>query len=487
MVLSGRAGAGKTTLAYCCAGVIPHFVSGTYQGRVLLEGRDVSQVPLPRLAGQIGFVQQNPQNQLLQLTVAEDVAFGPENLGLGKEMIRHRVREALAAVGLEGFGERHPGTLSGGEAQRAVLAAVLSMDPQLLILDQPARELDPRGRAEIYERLAVLARQKQKTIIIIEDRLDELLEFATRFVLMDKGRIALDCTREEFVRQTGLESLGLRLPLKFGRGAVKLAPAGIPRLQNPGPDLLRIEQLSHQYPGGNWGIKDISLTLQRGQLTAVMGANGAGKTTLTKHLVKILQPTAGQIFWEGQSIAGWNNLQIAGKIGYMFQIPEWQIFAKSVYEQIEFSLVLKKVPREQRQTRVNFLLAEVGLSDLAGLHPYRLSRGQCQLMSLAGALANDPDLLIADEPCAELDYEHTLQAMHLFLRLCAAGKSVLMISHDGELAVRFAHRLVLLERGRLEFDGLVEELPSRPELLPRLGLTAANLARLLQVRQCFEV
>lgn len=501
VVLTGPAGSGKTTLCYCLAGVIPHFTNGFYEGVVRLDGRDLAGLRLPEIAGLVGFVFQRPENQLFNLTVEEDIAFGPENLCLPANEIRSRLGEALDLVGMRGFARRESGSLSGGETQRVVLGSILSMDPGILVLDQPAAALDPAGRAQVYENLGRLCADSGKTIVLVESRLSEVAPFASRFILLDQGRIVRDASPDDFF------AAGVAMPcpavtrfmsdcfLEAGSGPVPLTrgikgvylPVESPN--PPSPPLIRyrtplaplirgerrtspldkgdlggsngqptpalqVTNLSFRYPkSAAWALRDINLTIYRGEFVAILGENGAGKTTLAKHFAALLRPTKGLVLVCGQDTAKVSPARLSGSAGYLFQDPDYQIFCSSVFDEVAFSLKIRKVPRRQIAGRVEAMLDRLGLLEARDDHPYRLRPGQRQALALASIIVHGPQILIVDEPTTGLDHTETRQVMEVLEEFTAGGGTVVMITHDTKLAHAHAGRLITMAQGCVLHDG----------------------------------
>ncbi|MBI2939025.1 MAG: ABC transporter ATP-binding protein [Chloroflexi bacterium] len=583
VVIAGPAGAGKTTLCYCLAGVIPHFASGLYRGVVKVGGQSLAKLRLPEIAALVGFVLQRPENQLFNLTVAEDVAFGPENLCADPDDIRSRLKRSLAFVGMSDFARRMSDTLSGGETQRVVLSCVLAMDPHLYVLDQPAAELDPLGRKQAYDHIYRLNREAGKTVLLVEDRLSEVLPFASRLVLMSEGRIVAvwtgDAPLEEFFADEKVLSSGIRVPdsikLRYLLRGSSLAPKRVclthqeivdqclPLLakwvgssnganqhgERPGPtaavchaeesfagtqDRLRaveqaknlghrrlagqerdpspslgmtgrppgvtgtveadwspdrraaprpvvVQDLAYRYPRSDrWALMDVSLAFHRGEFTAIIGENGAGKTTLAKHLVGLLRPVSGKVLVDEQDIGRISTARLSDTISYVFQDPDYQIFCDSVFDEVAFSLKIRKVSPKQVVERVNNTLHELGLFAVRERHPYRLSRGQRQRLALASALIHGPKVLVVDEPSAGLDYRETVETMELLARFREAGGTVLVITHDIEMVVRYAGRSIVMAGGRVLIDVGTTELHKHFDVLARAAIQLPDLYRLVR-------
>ncbi len=506
VVILGSAGAGKTTLCYCLTGVVPHHVEGSLDGEVRINGRPLNRMRLPEIATQVGFVLQSPENQLFSLTVYDDVSFGPENLCLPVDEVRRRAMEALTFVGLLSCAARNPDTLSGGQAQRAVLASILAMPSQIYVLDQPTAELDPLGRRQVYESIAKLNRAAGRTIILVEDRLEEIVETATRMILLHGGSLIYDDPPSVFLGRRDLEDYGIRLPtfLRLHRvgapdgdtdasrealgqaGAAWPLRAGflageghwqdghVQGLASPwtGRELLvELENVHFRYPGGTEALRGVTFRAGAGELVAILGENGAGKTTLAKHIIGLLRPTSGTVKVAGEDTRKKSVAKISRTVGFLFQDPDYQIFSVSAFDEVAFGLRLRGLAEEEVRARATAALERVGLGPYADLHPYRLSRGQRQKLALASVLALEPRVLVVDEPSTGLDYRETQQVMGI-LREYAQTNLVIMVTHDVEMALRYATRAVVMAAGKVVFDGAIEQFAEDADLLRRAGMEA---------------
>lgn len=517
VVVLGSAGAGKTTLCYCLTGVIPHHVEGDLDGEVLIHGQSLSRMRLPEIATLIGFVLQSPENQLFNLTVYDDVSFGPENLCLPVPEIRRRVRDALTFVGLLPYAGRNPDTLSGGQAQRAVLASILAMPSDIYVLDQPVAELDPVGRRQVYESIAQLNRSAGRTVILVEDRIGEIASIATRMVLLHEGTVVYDEPPSRFLSRRDLEDYGIRVPdhvrvyqvladLKAVEAsdaseAISVSPDGLAAVlkqkasstegailpmaigsiaqERGGEVLVEVEGLCYQYPGGIEALRGVTFKARAGELLAILGENGAGKTSLAKHIMGLLKPTSGSVRVAGIDTRAKSVAQMSQTVGFLFQDPDYQIFSVSVFDEVAFGLRLRGLSGDDVRGRVEAALDKVGLARQAELHPYRLSRGQRQKLALASVIALQPRVLVVDEPSTGLDYRETQQVME-FLCDYARSNLVIMVTHDVEMAIRYASRVLAMSRGELLLDVPVGRLPEYRDVLFQAGI---ELPPLLQLRE----
>jgi energy-coupling factor transport system ATP-binding protein len=481
VVVTGPAASGKSTLCYCLTGVIPHSISAELEGDVVVAGQRLRDLRLPEVAPLLGFVMQAPENQLFNLSVREDVSFGPENLCLSIEDIARRVMTSLAFTGMTAYLERGSDQLSGGEAQRVVLSSLLALGAPLLVLDQPAAELDPEGRRQVYANLHRL-NQEGKTIVVVEDRLGDVAGFASRIVLMQAGTVVADQPIRDFFARSDLEGFGVRIPdtvllhhyLKERGLNSRIVPltveemvedlAGMdspaaqiatvsPAVARPAASpLIAISHLSFSYPNGTRALDDVSLTCGPGEFLAIIGENGAGKTTLAKHLIGLLPPALGTVLVAGKDVAGLSVAQASRLVGYLFQDPDYQIFNGSVFDEVAFGLRARKLPRAELEEKVMTALRRLKLDHLRGDHPYTLSRGQRQRLALASTWVLQPPILLVDEPSTGLDYREAADLMGVLEEFRGQGGTVLIITHDLELVFEYALRVVVMRSGTVRLD-----------------------------------
>lgn len=481
VVITGPAASGKSTLCYCLTGVIPHSISADLEGDVVVAGQRLRDLRLPEVAPLLGFVMQAPENQLFNLSVREDVSFGPENLCLAIDDIQRRVITSLGFTGMVEYLERGSDQLSGGEAQRVVLSCLLALGAPLLVLDQPAAELDPEGRRQVYANLHRL-NQEGKTVVVVEDRLGDVAGFASRIVLMQAGTVVADEPIREFFARPDLEAFGVRIPdtvllhhylkerglnsrvvpLTVTEVVADLAgmtppaaevatvgPAGASRAASP---LIAISHLSFSYPNGSRALDDVSLSCDRGEFLAIIGENGAGKTTLAKHLIGLLPPPPGTVVVAEKDIARLSVAQASRLVGYLFQDPDYQIFNGSVFDEVAFGLRARKLPRAEVEEKAMAALRRLKLDHLRGEHPYTLSRGQRQRLALASTWVLQPPILLVDEPSTGLDYREAADLMGVLEEFRAGGGTVLIITHDLELVFEYALRVVVMRDGTVRLD-----------------------------------
>lgn len=484
LAVLGPSGAGKSTLALCLGGLIPRMIKGEFRGQVEVAG-SLTHLGRPReLADRVGLLFQDFEAQLFCTRVDQEVAFGPENLGLDREELLRRVRRALARVGLEGLEDRDPATLSGGQKQLLALAAVLALEPRVLVLDEPTTDLDPLRVEELLDALGRLSLDHNLTLVLLGADL-RLARQATRIVLLDQREMAADGPPERILRQVEtFRALGLRppelpalfhdlgektLPLTLEEAAAQARSLGwerfgstgpepaAPPLPSPAPELLALRRVTFAYPGSAPLFRDLSFSLRRGELTAILGPNGGGKTTLVKLLRGLLQPRKGEVRTAPEAPGQ--------RVGFVFQNPDYQLFAEQVWEEVAFGPRQLGLEPEEVKRRVEEALSRVHLLEYAHEDPFSLTKGQRQRLAVAGVLALTPQVIILDEPTTGLDHREQVDMLALIRELHAQGHTIVMVTHSMWAAANYAHRLVVLNEGRIVLDGPTREVLAAEEIL----------------------
>ena len=445
ILLTGPSGCGKSTLARCLVGLIPHSSLAQMTGRVVVDGLATMEHSVSELATHVGLVFQNPATQLFCLTVEEEVAFGPRNLGLPPQEVAERCRFALAATGIEHLRRRRVNSLSCGEQQRVAIAAVLAMRPNILVLDEPTSNLDLKGTKRVLETLDRLRREHGLTILVIEHRLGEVGRLADRVMVMNEGRIVADGTPQQVFGQRGLlAELGIRYPWHvLEDGWAALVPRGIAGHRPKERPLVELQGVEAGY-GRTTVLSDLNLAIYPGEFVALVGDNGVGKTTVAKVLAGLLKPRRGKVIFHGGA------RELGRRVGLVFQNPLSQLFCRTVGEEVAFG------PRNfgiLSEGLLEEILVVAGLSELRDRRVHALSSGQQQRTALAAVFALRPELLILDEPTMGQDWGHLGRFMDFLVELNGRGSTILLITHDYKLVCRYARRVMLLRDGRIVADG----------------------------------
>lgn len=467
----GANGSGKSTLASVICGLL-----APDEGDVELVGERVCEGGAPDLEAYrrarrgLGLVFQNPDDQIVTSVVADDVAFGPENLGLPRDEIRRRVDRELARVALTDYARADPSRMSGGQRQRVCIAGALAMEPQVLVLDEPSSLLDVRGREAIMRVMGRLA-AAGATLVHVTHFMDEALE-ADRVIVMRAGRIVLDGTPSEVFcgGNAGLiDELGLELPfdlrllrarraLAGGAGGDREQQALLSKNSAPREQFCRVSGVSYSYTPRHAALADVSFQVLEGETCAVVGQTGSGKSTLLRLLCGLEAPDSGSVEVAGATTATKRGRRdVRRAVGYVMQHPERQLFAQTVESDVAFGPRNMGLPADEVARRVDHALGLVGLAAKKGLSPFELSGGQKRLAAIAGVLAMQPKLLVLDEPTAGLDPRGRAGLRRLLAELRAHGVTIVQVTHSMEDAAR-ADRVVVLDESRVIADGTPAEV-----------------------------
>lgn len=510
----GRNGSGKSTMARLMnALLLPT------RGTVWVEGMDTSKGEMVwEIRKTLGMVFQNPDNQIVATTVEEDLAFGPENLGVNPAEIRKRIIDAARYVGMEEHMRHSPHMLSGGQKQRVAIAGILAMEPKCIVLDESTSMLDPKGRKEVLNLVRTLNRDRKITIILITHHMEEAVD-ADRVMVMDNGRIVMDGTpREIFARVDELKKVGLNVPsvtqlmheLKSKgfalegpvltveeaeeslkavldkRRKTRGAPDDTAGAGAPSEVIVRIRDLTHVYmPGTTFekkALDNVSMDIMKGEILGIIGHTGSGKSTLVQHLNGLLKPTSGSVEVDGLECGKKTLKELRQKVGLIFQYPEHQLFEETVYKDIIFGPTRMGLSVEEIQERVKRVLKILGLSEeLLEKSPFELSGGQKRRVAIAGVLAMEPKILVLDEPTAGLDPQGSEEVFSFLTRLNKAnGTTILIISHNMDQVAAYCDRVAVLNKGRLEMLDTPRRVFSHGERLHELGLGIPEITRLFR-------
>lgn len=509
-LLLGASGAGKSSLALCLNGLIPGGIPGEFDGVVRVAGKDTAAAPIAELAVQVGLVFQDPEAQLVTMKVEDEVAFGLENIALEPEEMERRIEEALRQTGLSELRHSRIDKLSGGQKQRLALASVLAMRPSILVLDEPTANLDPEGTRELFAILRELRASGRYTILLIEHKLEELMEMTDRVLVLGRdGRIVADGPpREVFYRQYDeLVQEGVWLPYAV-QLAQRLIQRGVPvpgapltvretvkmletvhlteevrelvlhaavgrkseAAANAEPEIV-LEIKPAEFTREQDGVlKPMHLRVPKGDFLALVGQNGAGKSTLARYMIKLLRAEPDVIYLQGLDLAKWPAQLLAREIGYVFQNPEHQFVTNRVSDELAFGLKSLALAKEEVDARVERMLERFGLAAYADANPFQLSHGEKRRLSTASMLIAGQRLLILDEPTFGQDQRNARQLMRTMKELQESGHTIVIISHDMGLIAEYADHAAVLKAGRLIFHGRTRELFDREELLAEAGL-----------------
>jgi cobalt transport protein ATP-binding subunit len=504
VVILGHGGAGKSTLCASLNGIVPHFYRGAYQGRVMVKDLEVARHKVADMSRHVGLVLQDFEPQLFSTNVELEMAFGPENLRLPREEIARRIGRYLPFLGLAEFRRREPATLSGGQKQRLAISSVLTLEPEILVMDEPTTDLDPQGREEVLA-IARRLRQEKRTLLIVDDD-PETGEQADQVWLMREGRVAAQGPPAEILGDPdALKAAGVKVPplvdlfahLRWPGKPLKLDEAirliqehNLARRRelgagqasssgSEGPFILQMENLSYLYPThGVEALRGLSLGIREGEFLALIGQNGSGKTTLAKHFNGLLKPTSGRILLRGKATADYEQRGISRLVGYVFQNPDHQIFCNTVYEEVAFGLKTLGEPAKSVESRVAEALETVGLTGYEKSVPFALSKGERQRVAVASVLAVRPEVMVLDEPTTGLDEKNQRSLMDMLKSFHRLGHTIIIITHSMEVAAEYATRAVVMKDGGVLLDGPTRDIFAQEEKLKEASLRPSSLVRL---------
>ena len=481
VLVVGPSGAGKSTLLRCLNGLVPHFYGGTIRGRIRVAGRDPIALEPRRMSTTVGFVFQDPESQAVVDVVEDELTFGMENHGLPLSTMRIRVEEVLDQLNIAHLRRRSLSTLSGGELQRVAIASVLTVHPQVLVLDEPTSQLDPQAAEEVLDTLVKLNQDLGLTVILSEHRLERVAQYADQILYVPGpgAPLRMGDPREmladiplvppliELGRQLGWSPLPLTIKeaRRFARlhehpvhdkGQDPQRPTADAesRAENDVADpTIEMKRLRFSY-NGQQTLRGIDLTIHSGEFVAIIGRNGAGKTTLLKQCIGLLKPDDGQVRILGMNTAQTPVERLARRVGYVPQNPNALLFADTIAEELAFTRHAQDMPAADDTA----LLDTLGLSGMRDRYPRDLSAGERQRVALASVLVSDPDLILLDEPTRGLDYEQKASLIRFLQAQNQSGKTVVVVTHDVEMVAQCAERVILMGDGEIVLDGPVREV-----------------------------
>lgn len=517
VVICGPSGSGKSTLATCINGITPHFSEVSLTGSVNVEGVVVAEASVHELAEKVASVFQDPSSGVFSLTVENEIAFGPENLGRDKATIIRDVEDTIANTNLESIRRSATTSLSGGQLQRVAIAGALAMHTPVLLLDEPTTDLDPEGKREVCDQIQELHERYGCTTIVIEHDLDHLVQFADRVIVLAEGQIVIDgppsIVLGEQIKQ--VLDLGIRVPqfmklfqLFRGRGYAAGHPLNVreaisqleslaphlkwappppveaPKTTDSQDDERKTPTLSFNGVTSGYSrnpiLRDIDLDIYPGEIVAVLGHNGAGKSTLARTAIGLIDPTSGAVTLAGRPVDKLKSHDIVELIGFSFQNPDVQLFCNSVRDELNFGFK-QRGERGDHDSIIQETLTMVGLESSMDRHPQAHSRGQRKRLAVATALVHHPKLVILDEPTTGQDGKNVEGMLELMKTLGAAsGTATLMITHDIDLALNYASRVIIMEQGRIVLDCQPEEFYACVQSGPISKVQAPSMATILQ-------
>ncbi len=504
LAVMGHEGAGKSTLCRSLNGLVPRFFRGKYQGRVLVRGQEVARHHVSEMSRLVGLVLQDFEAQLFSTTVELEMAFGPENHCLPRQEIERRIQRYLSFICLEKLRRREPASLSGGQKQRLAIGSVLALEPRVLVMDEPTTDLDPHGREEVLS-VARSVREEGRTLLIV-DHEPETAVTANQVWLMRDGQIVSQGPPSETLANvTMMESCGIRpLPMTelfrsmnwpgnplTADEAVRLIQKQqltqrrelnlkmVSSNRSQGSAILEADSLRYTYPFYDVeALRGIDLCIPEGEFVALLGQNGSGKTTLAKHFNGLLKPSSGCVWVQNKRTTEYTHRELARRVGYVFQNPDHQIFARTVADEVGFGVKMQGETPNTIKRRVTEALEAVGLQGYEQKTPFALTKGERQRVAVASVLAAQPQVIILDEPTTGLDYRHQQNMMEMLKRLNRDGHTIVVITHSMWVAAEYANRAILIKDGRILSDGPTRVVFSDEDRLAQASLSPPSLVRL---------
>ncbi len=515
VLVVGPSGSGKTSLVNLLNGTIPSIFEGNLIGDVKVSGNLTRDTSIVQLATIVGQVFQDPESQIVNVLVKDEVYFGPENLNMPAEIIIENSNEAMKLVDINHLVQRDIFMLSGGQKQKVALASVLSMKPDILVLDQPTANLDPHSTKEVFKLVGELNKEHGMTVIVIEHNIDELIDLVTQVVVMDKGEIIASGDPRQvfgFGFLNSSKSLGLWMPEATDL-AHKIAdrviydevPLTVEEMydniakylqkneyENVAPQIddrfskifntpqIEIKDLSFMYKVNKFeALRNINITINKGEFISIIGKNGSGKSTLAKILTKINDAPPNSVFLYGKDISSMSLFEATKHIGYVFQNPDHQFVADTVFDEVAYSLRVRGVDERIVEQKVTEVLTKFGLEKFVNQSPFSLSMGYRRLLSVTTMLVVDQDVIILDEPTIGQDQVSCDLLMGYLKQLNDEGKTIILITHDMRLISEWVGRVIIMADSKLMFDGPIYETFKDQDLLLQAALVKPPIVDLV--------
>ena len=505
VLIAGPSGCGKSTLIHAINGLIPASYHGEMQGSVRVAGKETRDMGVFEISRHVGTVLQDLDGQFIGLTVGEDIAFALENDCVPTEKLHERVAATAAKVGIDSHLLHAPGELSGGQKQRVSLAGVMVDDVELFLFDEPLANLDPATGKQAIELIEEIRQQTGAAVVIVEHRLEDVLwREVDRIVLLSEGRIVADLRPDELLSSELLRTHGIREPLYLTAlryAGVEITPDMEPRSirtvklseekgeklrnwygaeklrqrENNGEELLRAEHIDFTYESGHHALRDVSLSVKKGELLAIVGQNGAGKSTFAKVVCGFERQQSGTVSFRGQDLAELSIKERADHIGYVMQNPNQMISQTMIFDEVALGLRARKVPEEEIRAQVEETLKVCGLWPFRSWPVSALSFGQKKRVTIASILVLEPEIIILDEPTAGQDYRHYTDIMEFLTELNGRGITVVMITHDMHLILEYADRAVAFADGGTIADDTPAHILTDNDVIARARLKETSL------------
>ncbi|CDT33344.1 putative ATPase component of Cobalt ABC-type transport system, contain duplicated ATPase [Vibrio coralliirubri] len=508
IVIIGPSGSGKSTLGQCLNGLIPHAIKGEVSGSLEINGKNISEFSMHDYTEQVGTVLQDTDSQFVGLSIGEDIAFALENQLMSNIDMYPLVKSTAKMVDLADMLERSPHDLSGGQKQRVSLAGILVDDVDILLFDEPLASLDPKTGKATIEIIDQLHKETNKTIVIIEHRLEDVLHRdIDRVILMERGEIVADTTPDEILASELLDTHGIREPLYLSTLKAAKAPLTsedklsnlkaldykrfrpsvqawfaerpAPVAEKQYPPLLEVHGLTYSYDGEKNALEDVSFKIGKGEFVSILGKNGSGKSTITKLIMGVIDADSGSSYLNGEDLSELSIFERSQKVGVVMQNPNHMISHHMIFDEIAFGLRNRNIAEKLITEKVEHVLELCGLSKFRHWPIEALSYGQKKRVTIASILVLEPELLILDEPTAGQDYRNYTSMLAFIQKLNRdLGITVVIISHDMHLVLEYTTRSIVIADSKLIANAAMTEVFSQPSLLERANLCTTSIYEL---------
>jgi energy-coupling factor transporter ATP-binding protein EcfA2 len=515
-LLLGPSSCGKSVLCQSINNVLENSApTCRITGKVSLFGRDVTTLPTSQISKQVGIVFQNPDNQICEVLVDDEVAFASANLLVPRQEIIELTDRALEYVGMSHAKGKFTTELSGGEKQRIAIAGALATRLKLLLLDNPTSNLDPQGAAHVLAIIRKISKDEHLTTLLVASReIDDVIAQADKILLLNgNGELIFQGSPRKWIEEKGdfsTKELGIWVP-EVAEIAIELRKRGAPIQSIPltideaaeemkgkihldeeriheakrgeaykeGESVVKIEGLHFSYPDGTCALRGIDLEVRRGEIVAIVGQNGAGKTTLSLSIIGVNKPSSGSVITHGMNTKEHGIKEIGSLVGYVFQYPEHQFVETNVLKEVSYNLSLRKIPPNIVKEKAAKILDDLELLEMNDAHPLALSSGEKRRLSTADILIAEPATLILDEPTFGLDRKNSTMILEYIQRLNKEqNMTFVLVTHDMRAVAEYAHRAIVMSDGKLVYSGPTREMFAEDEVLNTASLLPPPVFRL---------
>lgn len=507
VLIAGPSGSGKSTLSNALNGLIPFLYEGEITGSLRINGKETRDLSVSQLSNMVGTVLQDPDSQFIGLTVAEDIAFKLENDCVSQDIMKKKVEEVSKIVGIDTHLKSSPHNLSGGQKQRVTLGGVMVSEADILLFDEPLASLDPAtGKASI-ELIDKIQKEENKTIIIIEHRLEDVLHCnVDRIIIVDEGRIAADLTTDELLSSNVLTETGIREPLyitalKYAGVKIteEIKPESIETLEidkvkdnikkwyeesdsseeeEERDTILELKNVKFSYNENKEILKGVSFKVNKGEMISIVGRNGAGKSTISKLISGFYKPTEGEILLNGKDMVDLSIKERSEKIGVVMQNPNAMISKSMIFDEVAFGLRIRGIDEKEVKDRVYETLKVCGLYEFRNWPISALSFGQKKRVTIASILVLNPEIIILDEPTAGQDFRHYSDIMEFLKEINKTGVTVIMITHDMHLMLEYTNRAIVLANGEKLAEDSTAAILTDKDVINKANLKETSLYEL---------